>query len=106
MTEDDQTPTAAEPEILTGNPPDSSEGTALLLAHVTNFTQRPDLFLAEVEKHDPGFTKRINEHIHRNSERERETRFFFRKNSGMGFSGNQSDGRFSRAFLSVSFGHE
>ena len=79
MTEDDRTPTAAEPEILTENPPASSGGTTLLLAHVTNFTQRPDLFLAEVEKHDPGFTKRINEHIHRNSERDRETRFFFGK---------------------------
>lgn len=79
MTEDDRTPTSVEPEILPENAPASSGGDTFYLARVTNFTQRPDLFLAEVEKHDPGFTKRMNERIHRNSERNRETRFYFGK---------------------------
>jgi hypothetical protein len=39
---------------------DSSPSAALLLAQISNYTNRPDLFLAEIEKHDPGFIKRMN----------------------------------------------
>ena len=77
--ENDRASTEAEPEILPKNASASSSGAESYLAHLTSFAQRPDLFLAEVEKHDPGFTKRINERMHENSERDRETRFLFGK---------------------------
>ena len=77
--EDDLSPAEAEPENLPKNAAASSSGAESYLAHLTSFAQRPDLFLAEVEKHDPGFTKRIYERMHNNSERDREMRFFFGK---------------------------
>lgn len=53
----------AEPEILPPEPPENGQGPAgetAILALISNYTNRPDLFLSEVEKHDPGFIKRMN----------------------------------------------
>lgn len=36
------------------------EGVPHILALIKHYTNRPDLFLAEVERHDPGFIKRMN----------------------------------------------
>ena len=47
------------------------------LALVSNFTERPDLLIAEVEKHDPGFIKRMNGSAQSHSERFREVGFKF-----------------------------
>ena len=62
-------------------PPDDAEDDALggvnILALVRNYTNRPDLFLAEVEKHDPGFINRMNESAAAHSARFRESRFSF-----------------------------
>ena len=69
-------------EIL---PPDTeSEGTEgsmlpSILALISNYTDRPDLFLAEVEKHDPGFTKRMNSSAERHSEQLRVGKYHFGK---------------------------
>ena len=51
-----------------------------ILALISNHTDRPDLFLAEIEKHDPGFTKRMNESARLHSERYRDERLTFGKN--------------------------
>lgn len=56
---------------------DSGRGTLNLLALVRNYTNRPDLFLSEVEKHDPGFIKRMNESFAAHSARLREGKFNF-----------------------------
>lgn len=53
-----------DPQII---PPDeaassaaTSAATQILLAEVKNYTDRPDLFLETIERHDPGFIKRLN----------------------------------------------
>ena len=53
-----------DPQII---PPDeaassaaTSAATQILLAEVKNYTDRPDLFLEMIERHDPGFIKRLN----------------------------------------------
>jgi hypothetical protein len=69
-------------EIL---PPDEESGgteglvTPSILALISNYTDRPDLFLAEVEKHDPGFTKRMNASAERHSEQLRQGKYDFGK---------------------------
>ena len=70
-------------EIL---PPDAGQAKAdevglsqTLLALVNNYTDRPDLLLAEIEKHDPGFIKRMNEASERDSSELRDARFHFGK---------------------------
>jgi len=50
------------------------------LAQVNNYTHRPDLLIAEIEKHDPGFVKRMNEAAEKESEELRSARFAFGKN--------------------------
>lgn len=39
---------------------DSESATQILLAEVKNYTDRPDLFLETIERHDPGFIQRFN----------------------------------------------
>ena len=49
-----------EPQLI---PPDDAvagAATKILLAEVRNYTDRPDLFLDMIERHDPGFIKRLN----------------------------------------------
>lgn len=66
-------------------PPDSgplSESSALgqtLIALVSSYTDRPDLLIAEIEKHDPGFVKRMNEASEAHASEERAARFYFGK---------------------------
>ena len=50
-----------------------------ILALIQNYTNRPDLFLAKVEEHDPGFIKRLNESAATHSEQLREGKFRFGK---------------------------
>jgi len=50
-----------------------------LLALVNNYTDRPDLLIAEIEKHDPGFVKRMNEAAEKDSAVSRAARFKFGK---------------------------
>lgn len=47
------------------------------LAQVNNYTHRPDLLIAEIEKHDPGFVKRMNEASAKESAELRSARFAF-----------------------------
>lgn len=49
------------------------------LALISNYTERPDLFLAEVEKHDPGFVARMNKDSQERAERTEGARFVFSK---------------------------
>lgn len=49
------------------------------LALISNYTERPDLFLAEVEKHDPGFVARMNKDSQERAERTESARFRFSK---------------------------
>ena len=58
---------------------DSGRDTLNILALVRNYTNRPDLFLSEVEKHDPGFIKQINRSSAAHSARLREGKFNFGK---------------------------
>ncbi|MFV1529210.1 MULTISPECIES: hypothetical protein [unclassified Phaeobacter] len=66
-------------EILPEESPELPTDNANWLALISNYTERPDLFLAEVEKHDPGFIKRMNEDARQRSERNEAGRFFFGK---------------------------
>ncbi|UWP94750.1 hypothetical protein K3X48_11070 [Aliiroseovarius crassostreae] len=49
------------------------------LAVVSNYTERPDLFLAEVEKNDPGFIARMNKASERRASETERARFAFSK---------------------------
>lgn len=50
-----------------------------IYADIAQYTQRPDLFIAEVEKHDPGFIKRLNKLAERTAKRDGDIRFNFGK---------------------------
>lgn len=47
------------------------------LALISNYTERPDLFLAEVEKHDPGFVAKMNKDSQERAEINESARFKF-----------------------------
>ena len=68
-------------ELLPPDDNSSSGGDPALsqtfLALVSNYTDRPDLLIAEIEKHDPGFVKRMNEAAERDAESLRKARFKF-----------------------------
>ncbi|SMC60282.1 hypothetical protein [Primorskyibacter flagellatus] len=49
------------------------------LAQISNYTDRPDLLIAEIEKHDPGFVKRMNEASEHDATEMRAERFKFGK---------------------------
>lgn len=70
-------------EIL---PPEPDHGNAepsglsqTWLAQVNNYTDRPDLLIAEIEKHDPGFVQRMNAAAEKDSAELRSARFKFGK---------------------------
>lgn len=70
----------AKGEVL---PPEGSaavEGATNILALVDNYTDRPDLLVAEIERHDPGFVKRMNASSEAHSESYRTERLTFGKN--------------------------
>lgn len=66
-------------------PPEASSGStdlgseSAILALISNYTDRPDLLIAEVEKHDPGFIKRMNQSAEAHAERLREGKYHFGK---------------------------
>lgn len=64
-------------EVLDPLPPDGAGGTAEVLAIIANYTERPDLLLEVVEKHDPGFIKRMNENAEAGAAEFRQSRFRF-----------------------------
>ncbi len=66
-------------EILSSEeqPSQPQDGNTNWLALISNYTERPDLFLAEVEKHDPGFTARMNDDARIRAERDSIARFNF-----------------------------
>ena len=76
---------AESPKIGEVLPPDREPGgtdgflAPSILALISNYTDRPDLFLAEVEKHAPGFTKRMNASAERHSEQLRQGKYDFGK---------------------------
>jgi hypothetical protein len=67
-------------EVLDPLPSGDAGGTAEVLALIAHYTERPDLLLETVEKHDPGFIKRMNQNAERNSEEFRRSRFLFGRN--------------------------
>ena len=48
-----------------------------ILALISNYTERPDLFFEALEKHDPGFIKRMNQKAEKFSEKTQDTKFYF-----------------------------
>lgn len=68
-----------EGEVVPESAPTPPSGEANWLALVSNYTERPDLFLAEVEKHDPGFTARMNKDAQERAQRTESARFAFSK---------------------------
>ncbi len=66
-----------EVEILDPLPPEGSGGTVDVLALISHYTERPDLLLEVVEKHDPGFIKRMNENAESGALEFRRSRFNF-----------------------------
>lgn len=65
------------PENESPPPPnfDSSSWTAF----VSNYSERPDLLIGEIEKHDPGFVKRMNEASAARAAKTEDARFTFSK---------------------------
>ena len=70
---------ASSGEVLRPLPDKPDPASTNLIALIKNYTDRPDLFLAEVEKHDPGFTKRMNEASENRATRTETARFYFGK---------------------------
>ncbi|SFD16932.1 hypothetical protein [Salipiger profundus] len=68
-----------DPEVLNGLSGNDEQAGYIqnILALVDNYSDRPDLLIAEIEKHDPGFVKRMNEASERDSEELRKSRFKF-----------------------------
>ena len=64
-------------EILPDGAPDVPADGANWLALISNYTERPDLFLAEIEKHDPGFIKRMNKSSEERADKDYNARFNF-----------------------------
>jgi len=69
-------------EILPPSEVQGEQDSALsqtLIALVSSYTDRPDLLVAEIEKHDPGFVKRMNAASEAHAEEGRRERFKFGK---------------------------
>ena len=50
-----------------------------IAANIHQYTERPDLLIAEIEKHDPGFIKQLNKRALEFSDKTRKARFDFGK---------------------------
>ena len=74
MSSDDK---SSEIEVLGPEGIEDQTAANYYLAQVSNYTDRPDLLLAEIEKHDPGFVKRMNEASERDAAEMRKARFRF-----------------------------
>lgn len=48
-----------------------------ILALISNYTERPDLLIDAIEKHDPGFIARMNKSAEESSDRMQSARFRF-----------------------------
>ena len=48
-----------------------------IVANLTEYTERPDLLLDVIEKHDPGFVKKMNQSAYDHSEQTRQGRYTF-----------------------------
>lgn len=75
------TQTATNGEII---PPNKAESTGVtgdiyadIAAQITHYTDRPDLLLEVIEKHDPGFIKGMNDEARSFSKKYRTSRFRF-----------------------------
>lgn len=64
-------------EVLDPLPPEGAGGTADVLAIISHYTDRPDLLLEVLEKHDPGFIKRMNQNAEASAAEFRQSRFRF-----------------------------
>ena len=64
-------------EVMDPLRPRLSGGSVDVLAIFANFTERPDLMLEVVEKHDPGFIKRLNQNVESGAEEFRKSKFRF-----------------------------
>jgi len=64
------------PEQDSSGPPDGSIYQTLF-AQIQNYTDRPDLFIEAVERHDPGFIARMNAASEAGAEQMRAARFRF-----------------------------
>lgn len=68
----------AEPEVLERLEGErDGEGIQTLVALVSQYTERPDLFLSEIEKHDPGFIARMNKAVEEHATQFRAGRYKF-----------------------------
>jgi hypothetical protein len=67
-------------EVLDALPFDEASGGIDVLALISNYTERPDLLLEVVEKHDPGFIKRMNENAESGAQEFKRARFNFGRN--------------------------
>lgn len=77
MTADDQKNNEQEAEVLTEPLEADNKRDQNFLALISNYTDRPDLMIAEIEKHDPGFVQRMSAASERHAEQIREGKFSF-----------------------------
>ena len=66
-----------QPELIPPDDAAAGAATQILLAEVRNYTDRPDLFLDMIERHDPGFIKRLNADAEAHAEKLRVSTFNF-----------------------------
>ena len=66
-------------EVLPPRSEDESGDAKNILTLIHSYTDRPDLLLSEIEKHNPGFTKDVCRSAIRHEEQLREGRFRFGK---------------------------
>lgn len=66
-----------EPHLIPPDETAAAAATQILLAEVKNYTERPDLFLEMIERHDPGFIKRLNADAKAHAEKLRAGTFNF-----------------------------
>lgn len=71
---DQQQPDPLVEKIEKINPPVDNVQIAAL---ISQYTERPDLFLETMEKHDPGFIKRINKNAEGHSKKLEKSQFNF-----------------------------
>ena len=86
----DDGPAPREGEVL--GPDEATPGNAIgdnYIALISQYTERPDLLIGELEKHDPGFVKRMNEQAEQRASQMSNARFWFggfQAYSGLGVS--------------------
>jgi len=70
-------PEAKDGEVIPGSQYNEELARETIVALITEYTERPDLLIDAIERHDPGFIKKMNDLSLERNERSYESRFKF-----------------------------